>query len=187
VLFEILHLAAPCRNVPVTVTLGGLGSSVQAFFQIFLVIMFAAAMVVCPIAWYRMVRAKTRQAYWGNMGLFAGLILGVFQVANLAGFDTGFREPAPPPQSIPSIENVFGQMPPIQLALLISAAVLWIGGGNLLFYLHRRRLGKRWWQALNPLDPPLKDFNTREWMTLGVLTVVSLGLGAAAMSVGRVA
>jgi hypothetical protein len=160
---------------------------VQTLFEVLLVIMFVAAMVVCPIAWYRMVRAKTRSAYWGNMGLFAGLILGVFQVADLAGFDTGLRKPAPPPQSIPSIEHVFGQMPPIQLALLISAAVLWIGGGNLLFYLHNRRLGKRWWQALNPLDPPFKDLNTREWVTLGVLTVASLGLGAAAISVGRVA
>jgi len=167
--------------------LGGLGGDVQTVFQVFLVLMFVIAIFVCPIAWYRMVRAKTRTAYWGNMGLFAGLILGVFLVAKLAGFDTGLSKPPPPPQSAPSFEQVFGQMPAAQLALLIAAAVLWIGGGNVLFYLHNRRLGKRWWQMLNPLDPPFKDFNGREWAALGVLTVGSLVLGAAAISVGRVA
>ena len=151
-----------------------------------MVLMFVVAMFVCPIAWYRMVRAKTRTAYWGNMGLFVGLILGVFLVADLAGFDTGISKPLPPPQNIPNFEQVFGQMPATHLALLIAAAVLWIGGGNLLFYLHNRRLGKRWWQALNPLDPPFKDFNGREWVVLGLLTVGSLALGAAAISSGRV-
>ena len=151
-----------------------------------MVLMFVVAMFVCPIAWYRMVRAKTRTAYWGNMGLFVGLILGVFLVADLAGFDTGISKPLPPSQNIPNFEQVFGQMPATHLALLIAAAVLWIGGGNLLFYLHNRRLGKRWWQALNPLDPPFKDFNGREWVVLGLLTVGSLALGAAAISSGRV-
>jgi hypothetical protein len=155
-------------------------------FQALMVLMFVTAILVCPIAWYRMVRAKTRTAYWGNMGLFAGLILGVFLVAELAGFDTGLSTPPPPPQSVPGFEQVFGQMPTMQLGLLIAAAVLWIGGGNVLFHLHNRRLGKRWWQALNPLDPPFKDFNGREWAALAVLTVGSLALGAAAISAGPV-
>lgn len=158
----------------------------QAFFQVVMVVMSLTAIIICPIAWYRMVRAKTRTAYWGNMGLFAGLILGVFLVAERAGFDTGLKNAPPPPESVPSFEQVFGQMPAMQLALLIAAAVLWIGGGNVLSYLHNRRLGKRWSQTLNPLDPPFKDFNGREWAALGVLTVGSLALGSAAISVGPV-
>lgn len=151
-------------------------------FQGLMVLMFVTAIFVCPIAWYRMVRAKTRAAYWANTGLFAGPFLGVFLVAELAGFDTGFSTPPPSTQSVPSFEQVFGQMPPMQLGLLIATAVLWIGGVNMLFHFHRRRLGKRWWQALNPLDPPFKDFNGREWAALAVLTAGSMALVAAAIS-----
>jgi hypothetical protein len=38
---------------------------------------------------------------------------------------------------------------------------------------------------MNPLDPPFKDFNSREWSILVALVVVSLGLVALAISVGQ--
>ena len=64
---------------------------------------------------------------------------------------------------------------------------LWIGGGNLLTHFHNRRLGKKGWRALNPFDPPFKDFNTREWLILGALVVVSMGLGVVAIFFGNAA
>lgn len=156
----------------------------QAVFQILMVFMFVAAIIVCPIAWFRMVKARTRSAYWGNMGLFAGLILSVFVLAELAGFETGLGKSPPPPRpDNPSFQDLVGQMPTIQIVLLSAAALLWIGGGNVLFYFHHRRLGKRWWQILNPLDPPFKDFNGREWAVLVALAVLSLALGQTAISV----
>lgn len=143
---------------------------------------FAVAMVVTPIAWFRMVRAKTRTAYWKNIALFVGPILLVFLFANSAGL---MPEAPTPPANLPSPQNVFVNMPTGQLILLAIGVALWIGGGNLLFHFHNRRLGKKWWQAMNPLDPPFKDFNTREWLILGVLVVASLGLMALAISIGQ--
>ena len=144
---------------------------------------FAVAMIVSPVAWFRTVRAKTRIEYWKNIALFAALILLVFLFAN--GADLMPEAPTPPPTR-PSAQEVFGRMPTDQLILLAAAAILWIGGGNVLFQMHNRRLGKKWWQALNPLAPPFKDFNTREWLILGGLLVGSMGLGALAISLGHV-
>ena len=143
---------------------------------------FAVAMVVAPVAWFRMVRAKTRAAYWKNIALFAGPILLVFLFANGAGL---MPEAPTPPPAPPSPQDVFGKMPASQVILLAMVAAVWIGGGNLLFHLHNRRLGKKWWQAMNPLDPPFKDFSSREWSILVVLVIVSLGLMALAISVGQ--
>lgn len=138
-------------------------------------------MVVSPVAWFRIVRAKTRAAYWKNIVLFAAPILLVFFFANGAGL---MPETPTPPPTPPSAEKIFEQMPTGQLVLLGAAALIWIGGGNVLFHIHNRRLGKKWWQALNPLDPPFKDFNTREWLILGVLLAGSMGLGILAISLG---
>lgn len=138
-------------------------------------------MVVAPIAWLRMLRAKTRAAYWKNIGLFVGPIFLVFLLANGAGLIPEFTTP----RVSPSPQDVFGQMPTEQLVLLVLVAIIWIGGGNLLFHRHNLRLGKKWWQALNPLDSPFKDFNFREWLILGVLVVISLGLLVAVISLGQ--
>lgn len=152
------------------------------FFEILTWATFAVAMVVAPIAWFRMVRAKTRPTYWKNIALFVGPILLVFLLASAAGLMP--EAPAPPPAP-PSPQDVWGKMPTSQIVLLAVGAAVWIGGGNLLFHFHNRRLGKRWWQAMNPFDPPFKDFNAKEWSILGALVIVSLGLMALAISVGQ--
>lgn len=144
-------------------------------------ITFAVAIVLCPVAWVRIIRAKTRSAYWTNIGLFAAPILLAFLFAELGGLRTGIADSSPAPP-VPSVGDLVERMPAAQLALLITVGVLWIGGGNLLFHLHNRRLGKRWWQAMNPLNPPFKDFNPREWVILGALLAASLGLVAVAPS-----
>ncbi|MDP3539015.1 MAG: hypothetical protein Q8S26_09995 [Azonexus sp.] len=150
------------------------------FFEILTWVTFAVAMVIAPVAWFRMVRAKTRPAYWKNIALFVGPILLVFLFANAAGL----MPEAPTPPAPPSPQDVLGEMPTSQIVLLALVAALWIGGGNLLFHFHNRRLGKKWWQAMNPFNPPFKDFNTREWLILVALAIVSLGLMALAISVG---
>jgi len=156
----------------------------QLLLKILASVAFVTAIVVAPIAWFRMVRAQSRAAYWKNMALFGGPILLFFLLAKGAGLLP--EMPAPPP-SPPSAQDILGRMPTEQLILLGAAALLWIGGGNILFLLHNRRLGKKWWQALNPLDPPFKDFNSREWLILGALVVGSMGLGMFAISLGHAA
>jgi hypothetical protein len=157
-------------------------TTLQLLLQILTIVAFLATLVIAPIAWFRMVRAQTRSAYWKNMVFFAAPILLSIWLGEAAGL---MPEPAGPPPTLPAVEDVFAGMPTIQLLLLSAAAVLWMGGGNLLFYLHNRRLGKKWWQALNPFDPPFKDFNVTEWLILGGLVLSSLGLGALAISYGH--
>jgi hypothetical protein len=156
----------------------------KPFLEVLTWVTFAVAMVVSPVAWFRMVRAKTRAAYWKNIVLFAAPIFLVFLFANGAGL---MPEAPTPPPTPPNAQDVFMRMPTHQLVLLAAAAILWVGGGNVLLQMHNRRLGKKWWQALNPVDPPFKDFNTREWLVLGALLVGSMGLGALAISFGRAA
>lgn len=116
----------------------------KPFLEILTLASFAVAMVVAPVAWFRMVRAKTRSAYWKNTALFAGPILLVFLFANGAGL---IPEAPPRPSAPPSPQDVLGKMPTSQVILLALVAAIWIGGGNLLFHFYNRRLGKKWWQA----------------------------------------
>lgn len=67
-------------------------------------------------------------------------------------------------------------MPGGPLALLI---------GSLLLQSQNRRLGRKWWQGMNPLDPPFKDFNRREWIILGILAIAAMALAVAAVNYGR--
>ncbi|WP_431098990.1 hypothetical protein [Polaromonas aquatica] len=156
-------------------------TTMQLLLQTLVCITLVATLVIAPIAWFCMVRAQTRSAYWKNMVFFAAPILLTFLLADAAGL---MPEASPPPSEIPEVEDVLAGIPTGQLILLSLAAALWVGGGNVLLYRHRRRLGKKWWQALNPFDPPFKDFNTAEWLTLGGLAAGSLALGALAVSYG---
>lgn len=148
-------------------------------FEILTLVAFLVSMVVGPIAWYRTVRAKNRAAYWKNIALFVGPIALTFLFADAAGL---LPEATTPPPTAPNLQEVFERMPTRQVILLAVVAVVWIGGGNLLSYFQNRRLGKRWWQGMNPLDPPFKDFNGREMAILLALATVSLGLVAIVMS-----
>jgi hypothetical protein len=151
--------------------------------EVLTAVVFLVTMVIAPIAWFRMVRAQTRSAYLKNMAFFAAPILLTFLLADAAGI---MPEPTGPPPTLPgSAEEALAGIPTGQLILLSLAAVLWVGGGNVLLYRHRRRLGKKWWQTLNPFNPPFKDFNTAEWMTLGGLVAGSFALGVLAVSYGH--
>ena len=157
-------------------------TTLQLLLQILTVVALLATLVVAPIAWFRMVRAQTRSAYWKNMLFFAAPILLTVWLGAAAGL---MPEPVGPPPTLPTPEDVLAGMPTGQLILLSLAAVFWIGGGNLLLYRHRQRLGKKWWQDLNPFNPPFKDFNSTEWLILGGLVLGSLGLAALSISYGR--
>ena len=154
------------------------------FLEMLTWVTFAITLVIAPVAWFRMVRAQTRAAYWKNIVWFIAPILLTFVFANMA--DLMPKVPTPPPTP-PDAQDVFDRMPTGQKVLLVATAVVWIGGDNLLSHFHRRRLGKKWWQVLNPFDPPFKDFNTREWLFLGAILVVSLALGFLAISFGHAA
>ena len=151
--------------------------------EILTLLVFVVAMVISPVAWYRMVRAKNRVDYWKNIVLFAiPILLALFLAKN-----SGLMKEAPstPPPGMPSAVEIFEKMPAEQILLIGLAALIWIGGGNFLFSMHNRRLGKKWWQALNPLEPPFKDFNSREWLILCALIASSMCVGVLAIALGR--
>lgn len=139
---------------------------------------FVVAIVIAPLAWFRIIRAKSRQAYLKNIALFAGPIALFFVLGQATGL---FPETPPPTQPLPKASELLASMPPLQVALLVAAGAVWIVGGNILLYFHNRRLGKSWWQALNPLEPLFKDFTRHEWAILGCLVVITMSLAASAL------
>ncbi len=150
----------------------------KPIFEVLMWVTFAVTMVVAPVAWFRSLRAKSRTAYWTNTALFVVPIVLIFLFAK--GADLVPALPAST-QPAPGLDDVFGGLPMEQRILLGAAALIWIGGGNLLLHFQRRRIGKKWWQVLNPLDPPFKDFNRKDWFILAALAAVSMGLGMFAM------
>ena len=150
----------------------------QTLLEVLTCLVGVAALVIAPVVWFRMLRAKSRAVYWQSVALFIGPMLLTFVLAQAAGLMPEVPAPSGPP---PSFQDVLGDLPTHQIVLLALAGLVWMGGGNLLLHLHRRRLGKTWWQTLNPLEPPFKDFNAREWWTLAGLVVTSLGLVAFAL------
>lgn len=63
---------------------------------VLMVLVFISAIVACLVAWYRMVRAKTRAAYRETWHCSQAS----FVVAELAGFETGLGRPSPPPHEV---------------------------------------------------------------------------------------
>jgi hypothetical protein len=153
-------------------------NTMQLLLQILTSAAIVATLLIAPIAWFRMVRAQTQTIYWKNMALFVAPLLLTFLLAKAAGLMPEFSVP---PSAILTAEDVLVSMPTGQLVLFSLAAVLWVGGGNLVLYRNRRRVGKKWWQALNPFHPPFRDFNAAEWRTLGGLAAGSCTLGALAV------
>jgi hypothetical protein len=79
----------------------------------------------------------------------------------------------------------FASMPTNQVALLVLAAIVWLGGGNLLVARHYVRRGESPWSGFKPLSFPFAKFNTLEWLALLGLAVLTLSLGALAISFGN--
>jgi len=76
-------------------------------------------------------------------------------------------------------------MPAIQVLFLALAAVVWLGGGNLLVARHYVRRGKSPWSGFKPFAFPFANFNGLKWLALFGLAVLSLSLGALAISLGN--
>jgi hypothetical protein len=68
-------------------------------------------------------------------------------------------------------------MPRLTLVCLILAAITWLVGGNILVAIHYRRLGKSAWSGFRPFVLHFKTFNEKEWIVLGILLVIALGIG----------
>ena len=153
--------------------------------NIFVVLTFIALVIAFPtalIAWFRMIRAKNRKDYLKNIALFVLPILSVFVLAYFGGLMQFPDVAKAPPAQVPSAQEIFSKMPTPQLILLGLAGCIWLIGGNVLFFFHKRRVGKSWWQSMNPLEPLFKDFNGREWSILIVLVVSTFIFVGAAMS-----
>ncbi len=141
---------------------------------------FCVTMVVAPIAWVRMLTAKTQQAYVRNIALFVLPILAVFALGYAAGFVDFTAQPKNPlPPVSPAPQPTWEQA-----VLLSAAACVWMVGGNVLMYRHTRRMGRPFWSILNPLRPQFRDFNRKEWATLAGLVALAMALGVCAINLG---
>ena len=140
--------------------------------------LFCVTMIVAPIAWVRMLTAKTQRAYVQNIALFVLPILGVFALGHLSGA-VDFKAPSDNELTANSAEPELSWP---QTFLLSAAGGLWVIGGNVLMYRHTRRVGRSFWSLLNPFKPQFRDFSGREWASLAMLTVTTLLLAALAFS-----
>jgi hypothetical protein len=142
--------------------------------------LFCATMVVAPIAWIRMLTAKSQRAYLLSVALFVLPILAVFGLGHLTG---AVDFSAPPKNELP-VDIVAPQLTWVQVLLLSAAGCLWLVGGNVLMYRHTKRMGRPFWSILNPLKPQFRDFTGYEWASLASLAVGTLLLAALAMNLG---
>ncbi len=71
----------------------------------------------------------------------------------------------------------------ITLILFALGAGTWLVGGNILVALHYRRIGKSVWSGFKPFAFPFKDFNAKEWVWLGALTLMALSLMVLAVEI----
>lgn len=148
--------------------------------DIFFLVTFCVAMIIAPIAWLRMLKAKNQSAYLKSIAWFALPILAVFALGGLTGaFDQ--QNSNPPPLEVTGATEGLSW---IQVVLLSLAGATWIGGGSLLWFRHTKRVGRPWWSVMNPLQPQFRDFTSKEWTVLGALAVVALLLGAVAINLG---
>lgn len=146
--------------------------------DILLLVTFFLAMVIAPIAWLRMLKAKSQSTYRKSVAWFVIPIVAVFALGALTGtFD---QQNPDPRQLIPSREAQ--ELTWTQVVLLILAGATWMGGGSMLWFRHTKRMGRSFWSAMNPLQPQFRDFTGTEWAVLGALAVVALSLGAIAIN-----
>ena len=61
-------------------------------------------------------------------------------------------------------------------AFLAVGLILWLIGGNIIVALHYKRKGKNMASGFKPFAFPFKDFNKREWIETGILSIISLAL-----------
>jgi len=148
--------------------------------DILFLVIFCLAMVIAPIAWLRMLRAKTQKAYLKSIAWFVIPMLTVFALAALTGaFDQ--KNPSLPQSTATGATQGLNWL---QVALLSLAGATWLGGGSLLWLRHTKRVGRPWWTVMNPLQSQFRDFTSKEWAVLGALASVALLLGAIAINLG---
>jgi len=142
------------------------------------IILFCITMIVAPIAWVRMLTAKTQRAYVINIALFVVPILAVFAL----GHFTGTVDFNASPKMEPPANSAECQLSWLQVLLLSTAGGLWVIGGNVLMYRHTKRMGRSFWSILNPFRPQFRYFTVREWASLAFLAVTTLLLAVLAIN-----
>lgn len=76
-------------------------------------------------------------------------------------------------------------MPAAQAALFVLFLAVAVVGGNGVFALHYRRVGKPVLKSIfDPRSFPIADFNGREWLMLAGVFALSMILGVCAVHAG---
>jgi hypothetical protein len=146
------------------------------------IVVFCVALVLGPIAWLRMLTAKTQRAYLQSLALFTVPIIGALVLGHAAGFlDFNVPKSPQPPSELAPLALSWEQV-----VLLTLAGCVWLVGVNVLMYKHTRRMGRSFFSMLNPFKPQFRDFSGQEWLALFVLAATALSLGWLAINLGSV-
>jgi hypothetical protein len=157
-------------------------SPMATVLNVVFIVVFCVALVVAPIAWLRMLTAKTQRAYLQSVALFTVPIIGALGL----GYATGFLDFGAPTSPQFPAEFVPQALSWAQVALLTLAGCIWLVGVNMLMYKHTRRMGRSFFSILNPFKPQFRDFSGQEWSALFVLAATALTFGWLAISQGSV-
>ena len=67
------------------------------------------------------------------------------------------------------------------IIFLVTGALIWLIGGNVVIAFHYRRMGKSMWSGLKPFAFPVKDFNAQEWIRFLFVAVIGMAFMSLAL------
>jgi len=80
-----------------------------------------------------------------------------------------------------NMARVFVDVPLDQAIPALLAAVIWLGGGNLVLRHSLKRQGKTWSDVMRPFAFPIKDFDLGEWLALLAIAALTFYVVSFAM------
>lgn len=84
------------------------------------------------------------------------------------------------PVKVPTFSEFFEIMQswPLQTQVgIFMFAIIWMVGANIVFSMSLKRRGIPWWKSFIPSLNYFSGFNTKEWLAICVLGVVSMEFG----------
>jgi hypothetical protein len=138
---------------------------------------FGAIAVALPVLFFlffKTMTAKSRKTYFVGTALIAVIMLSFFAIMTESGLMPSLEEVRQHQAEAPPLKEVLSNVPTSVSVAFGFTAVIWIGGGNWILIRQTRKAGRRWWEYLNPLNPPFRDMDWKAWAQMALLGVFAL-------------